>query len=167
MAEAIVQIYSRMGIPSEILTDRGSQFVSELMREVERLLSIKHMVSTPYHTQCNGLCEKFNSTLKQMLKKLCVEKPRDWDRYLEPLLFAYREVPQESLGFSPFELLYGRQIRGPMSILRELWTNEKPDEEVKTTYQYVNDLRNRIKETCKIAHESLMHAQLRYKSHFD
>ena len=167
VAEALVQIYSRMGIPSEILTDQGSQFVSELMREIERLLSIKHMVSSPYHPECNGLCEKFNSTLKQMLKKLCVEKPRDWDRYLEPLLFAYREVPQESLGFSPFELLYGRQIRGPMSILRELWTNEKPDEEVKTTYQYVNDLRNRIEETCNLAHESLMHAQLRYKSHFD
>ncbi|XP_049524028.1 uncharacterized protein LOC125945781 [Dermacentor silvarum] len=53
----------------------------------------------------NGLVEKFNGTLKLMLKRMCAEKPRDWDRYLAPLLFAYREVPQASLGFSPFELL--------------------------------------------------------------
>ena len=52
-------------------------------------------------------------------------------------MFAYREVKQESLGYSPFELLYGRTVRGPMSILRELMTNEKVEPEVKTAYDYV------------------------------
>ena len=65
----------------------------------------------------------------------------------EAVLFAYREVPQESLGFSPFKLLYGRTVRGPMAILRELWTKDIPEGDVKTTYQYVVDLRNRIEET--------------------
>ena len=46
---------------------------------------------------------------------------RDWDRWLPYLLFAYREVPQASTGFSPFELLYGRQVRGPLDVLRETW----------------------------------------------
>jgi len=55
-----------------------------------------------------------------MLKKVCAEKPKDWDRYIGPLLFAYREVRQESLGFSPFELVYGRSVRGPLLILKEL-----------------------------------------------
>ena len=59
VAEALVQICSRVGVPQEILTDQGSQFVSALMKEVERLLSIKHMVTSQYHPQCNGLCEKF------------------------------------------------------------------------------------------------------------
>ena len=59
-----------------------------------------------------------------MLKKLCAERPTDWDKYIEAVLFAYREVPQESLGFAPFELLYGRTVHVPMSILRELWTKE-------------------------------------------
>ena len=54
------------------------------------------------------------------------------DRYVGPLLFAYREVRQDSLGYSPFELLYGRTVRGPMSILRELMTNEVAEPEVKT-----------------------------------
>ena len=92
---------------------------------------------------CNELVERFNGTLKQMLRRMCAEKLRDWDRYLNAILFAYREVPHESLGFSPFELLYCRTIWGPMRILRELWSGDVADGEVKTTYQYVVDLRER------------------------
>ena len=55
-----------------------------------------------------------------MLKKMRQEKPKDFDRYLFAVLFAYREVPQASTGFLPFELLYGRTVRGPMHFLKEL-----------------------------------------------
>jgi hypothetical protein len=69
-----------------------------------------------------------NGILKSMLKKMCQERPKDWDRYLPAVLFAYREVPQSSTGFAPFELLYGRTFRGPMQALKELWTEtEAPD----------------------------------------
>ena len=167
VAEALCKIYSRVGIPEEILSDQGAQFMSKVMAEVSRLLSVTHLTSTPYHPQCNGLCEKFNGTLKHMLKKLCAEKPKDWDRYIEAVLFAYREVPQESLKFSPFELLYGRTVRGPMTILRQLWTKENTDEEVKTTYQYVVDLRNQLEDTCRLAQDALRQAQEKGKRHFD
>ena len=50
------------------------------------------------------------------------------------VLFVYREVPEESLGFSPFELVYGRAVRGPITIFKELWTKDVPDPNVKTTY---------------------------------
>ena len=132
------------------------------MKEVSRLLSLRQLNTTPYHPICNGLVEKFNRILKRMLKKLCEEKPRDWDRYLNPLLFAYREVPQETLGFSPFELLYGRSIRGPVGILKELWTNESTSPNVKLTYQYV-DLRHRLEETCRLATEELKVKSGKYK----
>lgn len=88
VAEALIEIYSRMGLPTEILTDLGKQFTSDLMGEVCRLLSIKHLTTTPYHPQCNGLVEKFNGTLKSMIKKMCEEQPREWDRYIPALLFA-------------------------------------------------------------------------------
>ena len=121
VAEALIKMFSDVGFPAEMLSDRGTQFTSDMMKEVERLVSIKPLVTTPYHAQCNGLCEKFNGTLKQMLKKMVGEQPKDWDRYIEPLLFAYREAPVESLaGFSPFEVLYGRPVRGPMSVLKEV-----------------------------------------------
>ena len=130
VAEALVTMFSRVGVPEEVLSDQGSQFLSGVMKEVSRLLSMKQLVTTPYHPMCNGLVERFNGTMKQMLKRMCAERPKDWDRYLPALLFAYREVPQESLGFSPFELLYGRTVRGPMCILKEVWTKEATEPDV-------------------------------------
>ena len=84
-AEAMVDMFSRVGVPQEVLHDLGTQFVSEVMREVSRLLSIKQLTSTPYHPICNGLVERFNGTMKQILKRLCAEEPRDWDRYINAL----------------------------------------------------------------------------------
>ena len=167
VAEAFVDIFSKVGVPQEILTDMGTQFVSDVMKEVTRLLSIKQLTSSPYHPICNGLVEKFNSTLKLMLKRLCSERPKDWDRYINALLFAYREVSQESTGFSPFELLYGRTVRGPLQILKELWTKEIEEDEVKTSYQFVVDLREKLESTLEIAHQNLEKAQIRYKKYYD
>ncbi|XP_033096509.1 uncharacterized protein LOC117100801, partial [Anneissia japonica] len=167
IAEALISIYSRLGFPNEVLSDQGSQFTSKLMSEVNRLLSIKSFTTTPYHAMCNGLVEKFNGTLKGMLKKMCEEKPKDWDRYIDPLLFAYREVPQESTGFSPFELLYGRSVRGPMMIIKELWTGSRTHCEQKPAYNYVLDLKDRLEHTCKIAKNELHKASKRYKKYYD
>lgn len=93
VTEALVDIFSRLEVPVEMLTDQGSQFTSEVMKDVSRLLSFKRITTTPYHPMCNGLVEKFNGTLKQMLKRMCSERPKDSDKYINPLLFAYREVP--------------------------------------------------------------------------
>jgi len=167
VAEALLEVFSRVGFPREILSDLGTNFTSELMKEVCRLISLRQLTTTPYHPMCNGLCERFNGTLKQMLKRLCAERPTDWDRYVPAVLFAYREVPQESLGFSPFELVYGRTVRGPIEILQEVWTEEQASNEVQSTYGYVMELRERLEKTCKIAHEELRQSQKRSKKLYD
>lgn len=167
VAEKLVDMFSRLGVPEEILSDLGRQFISELMKEVSRLLSLTQRTTTPYHPQCNGLVEKFNGTLKSMLKKMCAERPKDWDKYINPLLFAYREAPQDSTGFSPFELLYGRTVRGPLAILRQLWTKEISDPNIKTTYEYVLDLRNRLEDTLRIAQQNLKDAASRYRHYYN
>ena len=92
--------------------------------------------------------ERFYATMKQMLRRVCEERPKDWDKYLPALLFAIREVPQEPLGFSLFELLYGCIVQGPMAILTELWFGEVNNEQVLWTYQYVIKLRERFEQTC-------------------
>ncbi|GFO38420.1 Pol polyprotein [Plakobranchus ocellatus] len=120
VAEALVDIYSQLGVPEEVLSDQGTQFISDCMKEVCRLLGIKQKTTTPYHPMCDGLYERFNATLKTCLRHLCSEQPRQWHRYINPLLFAYRGVPQEFTDFAPFELLYGRTVRGPMHILHGL-----------------------------------------------
>ncbi|KAJ8041495.1 hypothetical protein HOLleu_12325 [Holothuria leucospilota] len=79
VAEALVEIYTRVSIRREILTDQGTQFTSEVMQQVSKLLSIRQLTTTQYHPACNGLVECFNGTLKQMLKRTCAERPRDWD----------------------------------------------------------------------------------------
>jgi len=82
-------------------------------------------------------------------------------------LFAYREAPQESLGFAAFELLYGRRMKRPLQILRQLWTREQADPEVRTTYQYVVDLRNKLEETWEMTREELRKHQVIQKRQFD
>ena len=167
VAEALVEVFCRTGVPQEILSDCGSQFTSDLMREISRLLSIKQLTTTPYHPACNGLVERFNQTLKQILKRVCADRPTDWDRYLGPVLFAYRSAPHSSLGFSPFELIYGRQVRGPLEILKELWSGKPEDADVKLTYQYVVDLKERLESTLKAAHEELRKATSRYAGNYN
>ncbi|GFR99807.1 Pol polyprotein [Elysia marginata] len=93
VTEALVDIYSRLGVPEEVLSDQGTQFMSDCMKEVCRLLGIKQKATTPYHPMCNGLVERSNATLKTCLCRLCGEQPRQWHRYINPILFANREVP--------------------------------------------------------------------------
>ena len=113
------------------------------------------------------MVERWNGTLKSMIKRLCQDQPKQWHRLINPVLFAYREVPQESTGFSPFQLLYGRSVRGPGTILKELWTKEVNIPEVKSSYEYVTELRERLEDSLKLAQEELEKSQKRYKRHYD
>nr|XP_045603427.1 uncharacterized protein LOC123761443 [Procambarus clarkii] len=167
VAEALVGFFSRLGIPEKIHSDREAQFTSKMMAEVARLLMLQPSFTTPYHAMGNGLVERFNGTLKRMLRKMCIEQPKEWPRYINPVLFAYREVPQASTRFSPFELLYGRTVKGPLHVLKNLWEEEDCTPETKTTYEYVIDLRNRLEETCKLAREELAKAKEYQKSRYD
>ena len=167
IAESLVEVFSRVGIPREIMSDNGSQFKSDLMQEINRLLSVKAVHSTPYHAASNGCVERLNGTLKSMLKKACSEHPKDWDRCIPAILFAYREVPNDTLGFSPFELLYGKNVRGPLSILHELITNEALDNELRNSYLYVLELRERLEEAAEIALANAKVSAKKYKQYFD
>ena len=86
----------------------------------------------------NGVVENFNKTMKNMLKKVAAERPQDRHRYLTPLMFAVRDTPQDSTGFTPFELLYERSVRTPMTILKELWTGEVEDQENVSTLSLIH-----------------------------
>ena len=142
IAEQLIGVFARVGVPQEILTDQGSNFTSQLLAELYRLLHVQSIRMSPYHPQTDGLVERFNQTLKSMLRKSVNKEGKDWDKMIPYLLFAYREVPQSSTGFYPFELLYGREVRGPLDILREAWeTNTRSDESV---VSYVLSMR----ETC-------------------
>ncbi|CAM5097741.1 unnamed protein product [Natator depressus] len=112
IANELLQIFSRMGLPREILTDQRTNVTSKLMAELCQLLNIRALKTSIYHPQMDGLVECFNGTLKEMLQKFMGDDPRQWNKFLPAFLFAIGKVPQASTGFSPFELLYGRQPWG-------------------------------------------------------
>ena len=167
VAEALIAMFSRVGIPSEMLIEHESRVTIEVMNEVSRLLSLQQLTTIPYRPYRKGPVENFHAMLKQVLLTMCAERPNDWDKYLPALLFAVREILQESLGFSPFELLYGRNVRGPMQILRELWSVEETDEHARLTYQYVIDLRERLEKTCKLAQDNVRKLDIKQNAFYD
>lgn len=87
------------------------------MAKLCRLLNIHSLKTLVHHPQTDSLVETFNGTLKTVLRKFMDDDPQHWDKLLHSLLFAEREVPQASTGFSRFEFLYGRQLRGILNLL--------------------------------------------------
>ena len=153
IAEQLIGVFARVGVPQEILTDQGSNFTSQLLAELYRLLHVQSIRTSPYHPQMDGLVERFNQTLKSMLRKSVDKEGKNWDKMIPYLLFAYREVPQSSTGFSPFELLYGREVRGPLDILRQTWeTNTRSDESV---VNYVLSMREKLKDMSEIVQDNI------------
>ncbi len=124
IAQELFLLCSRVGIPREILTDQGTPFMSRTMADLCRLLQVKQLRTTVYHPQTDGLVERFNKTLKQMLRRVAADDRRDWDQMLPYVLFGIREVPQASTGFTPFELLFGRQPRGLLDVAKEVWEQQ-------------------------------------------
>lgn len=117
VAEILIkQIIARYGAPKKLLSDRGRNFLADLIYQVCELYRTKKINTTAYHPQTNGLTEKFNGTLCQMLSSYMNEKQTDWDEYIEICLFAYRTSKQETTKETPFRLLYGRDARLPSDI---------------------------------------------------
>ena len=154
-----------MTIPEGILTDQGTNFTSALLGEPYRLKGIKALRTSPYHPQGDGLVERFNQTLKAMLRKVLKGEERDLDHMLPYVLFAYREVPQATVGFSPFELLYGRDPRGLLDVLREEWIHEpETDADI---ISYVMSVRNRMQTAKELVEENTRVAQPKQKAYYD
>ena len=77
VAEELIKVFSRVGVPQEILTDQGSNFTSQLLAELYRLLHVHPIRTSPYHPQTDGLVERFNQMLKAMLRKTAASDGKD------------------------------------------------------------------------------------------
>ena len=165
IADALIQFFSRVGIPEELVSDQGSNFISKLMMQLYESLGIRKIKTSIYHPEGNGLVERFHSTLKAMLKKFVGECVKSWNKYLPYLPFAYREVPTESIGYSPFELLYGRTVRGPLAVIKETWLENRPDRSNLTSY--VLEMRKKLTPMHQVVQKNLEKAQGKQKQVYD
>ncbi|KAI2646137.1 Retrovirus-related Pol polyprotein from transposon 17.6 [Labeo rohita] len=165
IAQELFLLASLVGLPSEILTDQGTPFMSRLMADLCRLLRVKQLRTTVYHPQTDGLVERFNQTLKQMLRRVTAEDKRDWDLLLPYVLFGIREVPQASTGFTPFELLFGRQPHGLLDVAREAWEQQPAPH--RTFIEHVHQMRERIDRVMPLVRKHLSKAQQAQQRHYN
>ena len=107
------EIIPMFGVPEALLSDRGTNLLSHLMKDVCQILGIKKLNTTAYHPQCNGMVERLNRTLKAMLRKHAGRFGTQWDQFLPGVLWAYRNTPHETTGEKPSFLLFGVDLRTP------------------------------------------------------
>ena len=107
------KIICRHGCLKKIIMDRETHFNNRMIEELMNKFKVRHLLSTPYHPETNGLVERFNGTLCEALAKVTKEK-EDWDQYISPVLFAYRTTKQKSTKIEPFYLTYGRKPKLPI-----------------------------------------------------
>ena len=101
-------IIGRHGAPRKLLSDRGSNYLSSLIREVCFLMNTEKVFTTSYHPQCDGLVERFNGTMAQCISHYVDSNQKNWDTYLNAILFAFRTSPNDAIGESPFFMMSGR-----------------------------------------------------------
>lgn len=105
------------GCPETLLSDRGANFLSKIVLEVCRIMRTHKLNTSSYHPQCNAIQERYNAVILDTISHYVNEFHNDWDQYITAIQFAYRTTPAEnSVGFSPFFLLYGREARLPLDV---------------------------------------------------
>src|ERR1043165_4657999 len=169
VAKCLISVFTMFGFPKEILSDCGTEFMSELMQVFLHECNVIQLKSSPYHPQTNGSCEKFNRTLKDMLKAIVEDFPSSWDQILPWVLFAYREVPVQGLGFSSFDLVFGRCVNGPLRLIKQSWLSDDVLSGVEKTnlVDFVLKLRERIRVSVRLANENAVVAKSKSKEWYD
>ena len=147
---ALLEVFARFGIPKEVLSDNGSNFVAQLAEEFMKMFKVHHIRTSPFHPQTNGMLERSHQTMKKTLDKLG-SSTKNWDEYLAPTLMALRTAPHAALGMSPFQLLFGREARTPISVLRE--GMEQTTKVPKNVLDYLDELYDKMDKAQALVHE--------------
>ncbi|XP_065911163.1 uncharacterized protein [Dysidea avara] len=100
-------LFMQFGLPRVITSDQGSEFNNCLDKKLMKMMKIDHCLTTPYHPQANGLVERFNQTIQNMLVKFVNEKKELWEDYLDTCVFAYNTSKHESSKYCPFAVMFG------------------------------------------------------------
>ena len=165
IVKALIKFFTFVGLPKSVQSDQGSNFMSGIFQQVMHELGIKQYRPSAYHPESQGALERFHQTLKNMIRSYCFDTEKDWDEGIRLLLFAVRESVQESLGFSPFELVFGHSVRGPLKLLKEKFLSN--DETPLNLLQYVSDFRNRLSRACEVARSNLKTSEGKMKARYD
>ncbi|GFV41529.1 retrovirus-related Pol polyprotein from transposon 297 [Trichonephila clavipes] len=158
------RVWRKIGFPREIQSDLGTSFTSELTTTFFNKFGIKVTRSSVSHPQSNAV-ERVHRTIKRVIKALCVESGEDWEGVLPLALFSLRTVEHESTGFSPTELVMGKNLRTPQTLVYEEWMEEGNTSQ--SVVEYILQLNNRLKRCQDIAITRMKECQLKRKTWYD
>ena len=113
------EVFNKFGLPRRLLSDRGSNFNSTIVRSLNQLLGVKTLLTSAYHPQANGMVERLNATLKDTLRATCEQRGSQWIQSLQAAVFAYNTSVSEATGYSPYFVLFGRHPRVPGDVYAE------------------------------------------------
>ena len=165
IVQALTKFFTFFGLPKSTQSDQGSYFMSGLFQQVMHELGIKQFKSSTYHPESQGALERFHQTLKNMIRGYCHDTEKNLNEGIHLLLFAACDSVQESLGYTPFELVFGHNVRRPLKLLKEkLLVNNVGSSSL---LQYVSDFRMKHTKACDLARENLKSAQKCMKEKYD
>ena len=156
------EMFCRFSPPEQLHSDQGRQFESDLVKEICELLQIRKTRTTPYHPQCNGMVERFNRTLLDMLSTAVGNHQADWQQHIRKLCLAYNSSVHSSTGFTPFFLMFGRQAKLPIDLM--YGTNQM---EPNTTSEYARCLKDALQEAYALVRERCQAEHKRQKELYD
>lgn len=163
-AEKIFNDYVlKFGFPERLHHDQGREFENNLFQHLQRYCDIQHSRTTPYHPEGNGQVERFNRTLLGMLRTLPKEFKSDWRNHVQKMVHAYNCTQNDSTGYSPHFLLYGRQPRLPVDLVFSFNRTESPVE----FPEYVARWKRCMQEAYDIAAENAKKRGIRGKKGYD
>ena len=138
----------RYGIPDRFHSDNGRSFECKLIIELCALMGIDKTHTTPYHAESNGIAERFNKTLLDMIGTLPPEKKTAWKDHISTVVHAYNCTRHETTGVSPYSLMFGREARLPVDVEYNIM---KADEDSDTYTEYVRSLKKRMEHAYDLA----------------
>ena len=151
------------GWPRRIHSDQGRDFESKVIAELCKMGGIVKSRTSPYHPQGNPV-ERYNRTLLDMLGTLHQSQKSEWRKYVLPLTHAYNCSINDSTGYSPYYLMFGRHPRLPIDVIFGV----DPDaRRIRHPVQYVNDLKARLKHAFELAQGSVEKSRARNKAYYD
>ena len=153
------------GFPEKFISDQGRNFESDLIKELCKIAGVLKLHTTPYHPQGNGQCERFNSTLCNMLGILSEEEKSDWKSYLGCMTHAYNCTKRASTTYSAYYLMFGRHPRLPIDVEFGLPKSNSGDNSSKS--RYVQKLRRRLNYAFQKANKVANQQAHKYKTSYD
>ena len=160
------RVVLRHGLPETMISDRGKCFLANLTQSTLHKLGVKHKTTSSYHPQTNGQVERMNHTLAMMISMYVAEDQKDWDEQLPYICFAYNTSRQDTTGFSPFFLLYGREAILPIDVFLGAQPNPWIDVP-QANVPYADRLLNDLHEARNLVRIRIQRAQEKQKQIYD